>query len=240
MLMNKKNLKYLVPNGITFLSLSSGIGAILTAIEGELVWAATLIFLSYWLDMLDGFFARRLNAQSGFGLQLDSLADMVSLGVAPAVLVFQHLRIQEVALVLAIPPVIFLVLAGAFRLARFNLLPPKTSGNKDSIGLTITQSGGTLSLAVLADVVHPTGFLPAIVYPPLLMVFSFLMVSTIPFPPSSWFFSAHRYGRPLLIVLLLLVAILPTFSTWFVIYIVYILVSATRALIYRFRPRLTI
>jgi len=237
--MSKNNLKFLVPNGITFLSLTGGLGALMAAVEGELILAAALIFLSYWLDMLDGFFARKLNAQSEFGLQLDSLVDIVSLGVAPAFLVFQHLRLQGIALALVVPPVIFLVLAGAFRLARFNMLPAKTSGSKDSVGLTITQSGGTLALAVLADNVYSTSFLSAYIYLPLLILLGGLMVSTIPFPPSSWFFTAHRYGRPLLIGLLLLVIILPTFSTWFVIYLVYLLVSTGRALLFFMKPRFT-
>lgn len=239
-MMSRENLKFLVPNGITFLSLSSGIVAIVSAVEGRLVLGATLIFLCYWLDMLDGFFARKLNAQSDFGLQLDSLADMVSLGVAPAVLVFQHLRIQGASMLMALPIVIIFVVASAFRLARFNLLPPKTSGSKDSIGLTITQSGGTLALAVLADSVYPTHFLHFLVYIPLILLLAVLMVSTIPFPPHSWFFSGYRFGRVFLMLLLLLLAILPTFSTWFIFYLVYILISTGRALITRLRPGLSI
>lgn len=240
MLMSRENLKFLVPNGITFLSLLSGIVAIITAVEGNLILGATLIFLSYWLDMLDGFFARKLNAQSDFGLQLDSLADIVSLGVAPAVLVFLHLRIQGTSMLIALPLVIIFIMAGAFRLARFNLLPHKTSRSKDSIGLAITQAGGTLALAVLADRVYPTRFLHSLIYIPLILLLAGLMVSTIPFPPSSWFFRGNRFGRLFLILLLLLLAILPTFSTWFIFYLVYILISTGRALITRFRPGLSI
>jgi CDP-diacylglycerol--serine O-phosphatidyltransferase len=240
MMMNRDNLKFLVPNGITFLSLLSGFAAIISAVEGNIILGAILIFLSYWLDMLDGFFARKLNAQSEFGLQLDSLADIVSLGVAPAVLVFQHLRNHGASMLMALPIVILFVLAGAFRLARFNLLPPKTARSKDSIGLAITQAGGTLALAVLADSVYPTRFLSSLVYIPLILLLAGLMVSTIPFPPSSWFFSRQRFGRPLLILLLLMLVILPTFRTWFVFYLVYILISTGRALITRFMPRFSL
>lgn len=238
--MDRAQLKFLVPNGITFLSLFMGIGAILAAVEGKLVIAATLIFLSYWFDMLDGFFARRLNAQSEFGLQLDSLVDMVSLGVAPAILVFQHLRLREVSLMLVVPPVILLVGAGAFRLARFNLLPPKTAKSRDSVGLTITQAGGTLALAVLADLVQPFEFLSTSFYFFLLILLAGLMVSRIPFPPSHWFFGGKRWGRIILILLLLLVAILPTFSTWFIFYMIYIIVATGRALLFRLKPGFSI
>ena len=98
----------------------------------DLVLSGALIFASYWLDSMDGFSARKLNAQSEFGLQLDSLVDVVSLGVAPAVLVFQHMLLGGINISWAAPLVIFLALAGAFRLARFNQLPPKTTSSHDS------------------------------------------------------------------------------------------------------------
>ena len=235
--MNKTNLKYLVPNGITFLSLTSGMVSILSAMYGYLVFSGTMIFFSYWLDMMDGFSARKLNAQSEFGLQMDSLADMVSLGVAPALLVAQHLRIQGISIIWLVPFVILFALAGGFRLARFNTFPPKTSNNKDAIGLPITQSGCTLALAVLADNLQPNGFLPGMIYIPLLAVLSIMMVSRMPFPPSSWFFKTHRLGWVLLISLLFLLIILPLFSTWFTIYIVYLVISTGRALYNIRRPK---
>ena len=190
-----------------------------------------MIFTSYWLDMLDGLSARKLNAQSEIGLHLDSLTDMVSLGVAPALLVFQHLRLQGANIAWVVPLVILLTIAGAFRLARFNTFPPKTSGSKDSVGLTITQSGCTLALAVLADNIQSDVFLPILIYIPLLAVLSVLMVSSISFPSSAWFFNSHKLGRVLLIGLLLLLVILPIFRTWFIIYIVYLVVSVIRALV---------
>ena len=61
------------------------------AAEENLVIAGAMIFVSFWLDMADGFTARKLDAASEFGLQLDSLVDMICFGAAPAVLVFQHL-----------------------------------------------------------------------------------------------------------------------------------------------------
>jgi len=238
-MMNRDNIKYLIPNGITFLSLSFGVGAILAATREKLLLSGAMIFTSYWLDMLDGFTARKLNAQSEFGLHMDSLSDMVSLGMAPALLVFQHLLLQEASIIWLVPLVIFYTLAGAFRLARFNTFPPKTSSNADSLGLTITQSGCTLALAVLADNLQLNGFLPVLIYIPLLTGLSILMVSRMRFPPSSWFFATHRFGKVFLIVLLLMIAILPTFSTWFIIYIVYILISTGRALFYKLRPGFT-
>ena len=234
--MNKGNLKYLVPNGITFLSLISGVVSILASSQEILLLSGAMIFSSYWLDMLDGFSARKLNAQSAFGLNLDSLTDMVSLGVAPSLLVFQHLRLLGANLIWVIPMVSLIPLTGAFRLARFNTLPTKTSSNKDSLGLTISHSGFTLALAVLADNLAPSVFLPILFYIPLLLLLGAMMVSRIPCPPSQWFFMEHKLGWVLLGSLLLLLIILPLFSTWFIIYIVYILVSTGRALKNKLKP----
>ncbi len=85
--------RYLVPNSITFLSLICGIVSIMSSATGNLQLAGGLILTSYILDMFDGEMARRLNAGTPFGLQLDSLVDMVSLGTAPAVLVFMRLHL---------------------------------------------------------------------------------------------------------------------------------------------------
>lgn len=237
-IMNKTNLKFLVPNGITFLSLTFGIGAILAATQEYLLLSGGMVFASYWLDSIDGFSARKLNAQSEFGLQLDSLSDMVSLGMAPALLVFQHLRLQMASLIWVVPLVIFYTMAGAFRLARFNTFPPKTSSNSDSVGLTISQSGGTIALAVLADNIRSSIFLPVMIYIPLLTMLGGLMVSKISFPPSSWFFNTHKFGRILLIFLVLMLVIFPIFRTWFIIYIVYIVISTGRALVFKLRPKM--
>lgn len=236
--MNRANIKYLVPNGITFSSLVLGIGAILAAAEENLVFSATLVFISYWLDMLDGMAARKLDARSEFGLQLDSLVDMVTFGVTPALLLFQYLRINGAPLGWVTPLAITYVLAGAFRLARFNLLPPKRSGEKDSVGLAITQSAGTLVLALLADLIEPRGLFPLWGYLPLMIGLAILMVSTIRFPPITWFFLSRRKGLVLLIILFTLILVLPTFSTWFWIYILYLCVSLTRMVYRQMRVRL--
>ena len=86
--MKLSNLKYLVPNGISFMSLTCGLTSILAAATDRIALAAALVLASYILDLFDGATARRLDAGTEFGLQLDSLVDMVSLGVAPMVVVF--------------------------------------------------------------------------------------------------------------------------------------------------------
>lgn len=78
-----------IPNIITIFSLISGCISISMAIQGNYEVASYLIFLSAVLDFFDGLLARWLNAVSGFGKVLDSLSDIVSFGVAPAVLMYQ-------------------------------------------------------------------------------------------------------------------------------------------------------
>ncbi|MFN2144344.1 MAG: CDP-alcohol phosphatidyltransferase family protein [Anaerolineales bacterium] len=229
------NLKYLVPNGITFISLAVGLGAILEAAEENLVIAGAMIFISFWLDMADGFTARRLDASSEFGLQLDSLVDMICFGVAPAVLVFQHLRIQGASLDWVVPLVIFYAISGAFRLARFNLLPPKTTSNKDSVGMAITQAGGTVAVAVLADLLREGGLLPIWGYIPLMLILSLMMASTLGFPPVTWFVRNRWFGFGILIGVSLLILWLSTFTTLFLLFSIYPFIAIGRWVYHRTR-----
>lgn len=80
-----------IPNFITCLNLASGFIAILFAANGELVTASWLILAAMIFDFFDGFSARLLNAYSATGKELDSLADVVSFGVAPAVIIYMLL-----------------------------------------------------------------------------------------------------------------------------------------------------
>ncbi|PIE47112.1 MAG: CDP-diacylglycerol--serine O-phosphatidyltransferase [Gammaproteobacteria bacterium] len=110
---------YLVPNMITTLSLLSGFFSILSSMQGDFYKAALAIFLSAILDGMDGRVARMLNAQSPFGEQFDSLADMLAFGAAPAILMYSCALkpLGRIGVALAF---VFTACA-AFRLARFNV-----------------------------------------------------------------------------------------------------------------------
>lgn len=111
--------RYLLPNLITLLALCSGVTAIRLGIEGRYELAVGAIIVSIVLDALDGRLARFLKGTSRFGAELDSLADFVNFGVAPAILIYlwslNDLRTMGwiVALILAV--------CCALRLARFNV-----------------------------------------------------------------------------------------------------------------------
>lgn len=173
----------LIPHTVTLLSLACGTASLMSSAAGLLVLAGALILASYILDLFDGILARALNATSDLGVQLDSLADLVSLGAAPAVLAFVHLQPQALHPAIIWPLVIIYVLSGAFRLARFNLLPPKT-GRSDSLGLTVSTSGAILTVAVLSNTAVEVPVVPGFAFIPLMLGLSLLMVSLIRFPSA--------------------------------------------------------
>ena len=80
-----------IPNIFTLLNLLSGIFAVIMAVSDRLVLATAFVFLGIFFDFFDGFFARKFKVQGEFGKQLDSLADMVTSGVAPGIVMFQML-----------------------------------------------------------------------------------------------------------------------------------------------------
>jgi len=87
-------LKSLVPNLLTAGNLVGGVLAIIFSLTGHLEWAPYCIFISAFLDFFDGFAARLLKVQSEMGKQLDSLADMVTFGVAPGIIVYQMIKLS--------------------------------------------------------------------------------------------------------------------------------------------------
>ncbi len=109
---------YLLPNLFTTGALFSGFYAIVTSMNGDFVNAAVAIFVAMILDGLDGRVARLTNTQSDFGAEYDSLADMVSFGVAPALVAFSW-ALQDLGKVGWVAAFVY-VAGAALRLARFN------------------------------------------------------------------------------------------------------------------------
>lgn len=117
-------MKKQIPNAITSLNLVSGAISIMLSIKGYTTEAALLIFAGAVFDFLDGFTARLLKAYSELGKQLDSLADMVTFGVAPAALMLAMFERSnafngEFPYLIWFP--VLIVISAAFRLARFNI-----------------------------------------------------------------------------------------------------------------------
>ncbi len=142
---------YLAPNLITTLSLLSGFYSILASTQGEFYKAALAIFLSAILDGADGRVARMLNAQSPFGEQYDSLADMLAFGIAPAILVYSFALepLGRIGLGFAF----VFTACGAFRLARFNV-QVGTVDKKYFVGLASPLAAILVTSAVMVAVDH--------------------------------------------------------------------------------------
>jgi CDP-diacylglycerol---serine O-phosphatidyltransferase len=187
-------LRYTIPNSVTALSLVLGLSSIVSTQFGNLEFAAWLIVWCGLLDTLDGMVARLLKATSSFGAEFDSMADLISFGVAPSILVLNAgIVIGGVELgsgqfwVLAASCGAF-ALAGAMRLARFNLTSAEPRGSWFA-GIPITVAGGgLLSSLILVLLKHEqiAAVLPLHLYLPVLMfVFALLMISRLRFPKAT-------------------------------------------------------
>lgn len=187
----KYPLRYTIPNAFTALSLLLGIASIVTTQTGDLELAAWIIVWCGLLDVMDGLSARLLKATSDFGAEFDSMADLVSFGVAPAILVL-NLGTTAAGIErgtnnywLMLVAISVFALAGAMRLARFNLTT-ETPVKGWFTGVPITAAGGGLTASmVLVVLAHPelAASLPLNIYLPVLMfVLAIAMISRVRFP----------------------------------------------------------
>jgi len=182
---------YLIPNLLTTGNLFSGFYAMIAVFNAEYLHAAMAILIAMAFDVLDGKSARLTKTTSRFGVEYDSLADVVSFGVAPALLIFSwalnsYGRIGWIAA--------FLFLAcGTLRLARFNV-QVGTIESKHFVGLPIPAAAGVIASLVVMD--HHILRMGAEVKPLLILgliyALAFLMVSTFKYRSFKDF---HLRGR---------------------------------------------
>lgn len=159
-------------NFITFLNLVFGSTSIIYTMNKDYKLAAIFILLAVVMDGLDGRVARRLQTSSDMGKELDSICDIVSFGVAPAVLLYSQVLFNSFNYVGLACALIFII-CGAYRLARFNVLD--VSGY--FVGVPITIAGCLLALfSLLAAHLHPMVILL------ILLGLSLLMISNVQFP----------------------------------------------------------
>jgi len=170
---------YLLPSLFTVANLFCGYACVVYATRADFDTAALFIGVAMVLDTLDGLIARLTNSTSAFGVQLDSLADVVSFGMAPAILAFTWGLWPLKRLGWAAG--FIYVTAAAMRLARFNIQTTTAADKRHFVGLPSPAAG-----AVIASTVYlwPDGLQePRAAWPALAMVLvpAFLMVSTIRF-----------------------------------------------------------
>lgn len=199
--MRKPIPRSVVPSFFTLMNLFAGFLALIMISEGKLVTGAWLIVLGAFFDALDGFMARLTNGDSSFGIELDSLSDVVTFGAAPGFLIY-HFAFSDssnliLPLIAALP-----VLCGAIRLARFNVeahIEPSSYFR----GLPIPAQamilvGFFLTFNARADFFSFFEHGVNSVVIPIIVVLSLLMMSTVPFDKVPRFNKAYmRQNRPL-------------------------------------------
>jgi CDP-diacylglycerol--serine O-phosphatidyltransferase len=196
----------LVPSTLTLLALCSGVTAIRFGLGQEWTTAVTFVIAAMVLDMLDGRAARLLGADSRFGAQLDSLADLVSFGVAPAVIMYMW-TLNRMGNAGWIAALIFCACA-AIRLARFNVESVRdegaTKGNPYFTGLPTPAAACMMLLPMLISFEWTN---PVVQEPWVSGIFiaitSVMMVSRIPTPSIKYMKlqRQHRYMAGLAFVL---------------------------------------
>ncbi|MCB9206715.1 MAG: CDP-diacylglycerol--serine O-phosphatidyltransferase [Ignavibacteriales bacterium] len=192
--------KSYIPNTITAFSLLSGFLSIIFTSKGDFQLAAVMIFAASIFDLIDGIVARLLKTTSQFGVELDSLADVVSFGAAPAFLIysFHFYQLDTLGIVISALPLIF----GAMRLARFNsqLVEIETKG--DFKGLPIPLSA--ITIAMFVYYVHNNGeFIKPLFYisVPLILLVSIAMVSNIKYSAFPKLNRTTLRGKPIYLFL---------------------------------------
>lgn len=235
--MVKKN----IPNFITLLNLFFGCVAIVAVLNGQFALVLYCFILSGLMDFADGMVARLLNISSPVGKELDSLADVVSFGVLPGMILFVLLGGQETEFSAGISGINFMPFAGfifsmaaCLRLARFNL---DTRQSVDFIGLnTPTATAFVIGLLMLS-VHNSPGLAGTIIKPvvliPVTLVLAYLMLSE--FPMFSGKFKGLKWQgnewRISLLVLTVIEFFIFGYAAFAPIVLTYILLSALALLI---------
>jgi CDP-diacylglycerol--serine O-phosphatidyltransferase len=226
-------LKAFVPNFITLLNLLSGGIAVIFAVKGDLSTAALFVFFGIFFDFFDGFLARKLNVSSEMGLQLDSLADLVTSGLAPALVLVNLIELSILPSQDAncfLPYLGLLVLlCSAYRLAKFNI---STEQSQFFIGLpTPANTLLIMSLPLILDYQNSDSYNALILNPFFLVVVtllsSFLLnapVKLIALKFKTWNFSENA-SKYILIIFSLVALILFKFAGIPLIIIFYIMLS---------------
>ncbi len=171
-----KRISSYIPNTITCGNLTAGCLAVISAFNNEFEWAAIFILIAAVCDFLDGLMARLFHAYSPMGKELDSLADLISFGMAPGMMIWMLLHdfvlmpytFAQLSYIALLIPIF-----GALRLAKFNVDDRQTSS---FIGLPIPANALFWIGICLSDTTtwHP------LIIPAMVIVLSYLMVSNVP------------------------------------------------------------
>ncbi|MBP8626277.1 MAG: CDP-diacylglycerol--serine O-phosphatidyltransferase [Syntrophorhabdaceae bacterium] len=235
--MGKKKGKgiYILPNLLTSISLLTGFYSIVSTVDRKFIYASIAIFISGIFDMLDGRVARMTGSSSRFGVEYDSLCDLVAFGVAPGLLVYMwalkgYGRFGWLAAFLY-------VACGALRLARFNIQMDNVQ-RKHFLGLPIPAAAITIAGSVLFySWLGYKSELKTVIMPILTYILAFLMVSDVRYYSfkDMAFFKGKPFRSTLTVVLLLVIIFIEPKVTLFALVSMYLLSGPVLTLIARRR-----
>lgn len=198
---------YILPNLFTTASLLAGFAGLVLAAQGDIESCALAVLVSAVMDGLDGKVARLTNTASEFGIQYDSLADLVAFGVTPAFMVWAWLFQGYGRIGIAVS--FLFVACAALRLARFNITTT-TGSKKFFIGLPSPAGGCTLALVVCGSPYLPAWTLPYL--PPAVLAVTFgvalLMVSRVRYFSFKEFGFLRTYPFRSMVATLLVVTLI--------------------------------
>jgi len=166
----------IIPNLFTAMNMFSGFFSIISASQGNFIYAAWLIIVAAIFDTLDGFMARLTKSSSELGVELDSLSDVISFGAAPSFLLYSTYFYQFETFGVIISSL--LMIAGGFRLARFNVQLVGFE-KKFFTGLPIPLAALTIVTFILSFYKNGFGKIESEFIFPMIIILSFLMVSKV-------------------------------------------------------------
>lgn len=218
------NLKILVPNIFTALSLTSGLVALHFTYESYFITASWLIAFSMVCDGLDGKLARLLNASTKFGFLFDTLSDFVAFGVVPGFLAYK-VSLYNFRILGAVVA-IFYVFSGGYRLVRFTLKNTEKTGKHSFTGLPIPAAAGIIASFILINYYFWNEIKLTELFLIITAFSSFLMTSKIEYLPLEKGKKLSREAK-FFIILAIISGILAIrfsyiiFGAWILIYILY-------------------
>lgn len=228
MINKKSGVIYILPNIFTASSIFAGVVSIINSINGEFTTASWLIILALIFDGLDGRVARLTNTCSRFGVEFDSLADLVAFGVAPSILLYMYTG-HDYGRIGIVTAALFIIF-GAIRLARFNVMTSQVEPSV-FIGVPIPTAAVFISILILLfekySILHNFSYILL----GLSVLVSLLMVSNIRYPSFKKLNFSKRYALRLFVFVLcfaLVIFIYPIegVALIFMTYILYGLIRA--------------
>jgi CDP-diacylglycerol--serine O-phosphatidyltransferase len=230
---------YILPSLFTCGNMAFGILSVMSSIDGLFIQAAWLLTFALGCDILDGRIARMTHTTSDFGLQLDSLSDLVSFGVAPAMMIYMLVLkdMKKIGIAIAV----LYVLCSALRLARYNVMALKGISFDNFKGLPTPASAGVFISFVLSyELLGPEGTgldfktipilmqnMPAFfkAMPVIMVALSFLMVSNIPYYSFKHLHLTRTRTIRFLVMLIVIAILIFVFpqNIFFIIFVTYTL-----------------